>query len=82
MCGALQRTNGIGLPPREKTIVATVLLPKDLIPHSSYEPSALATLKSWAIVLGGISIPLLGLAAGATLAWEYGLFGWADVGLP
>jgi stearoyl-CoA desaturase (delta-9 desaturase) len=36
---------------------------------------------SWATVLTGILVPLAGLGAGVALAWRYGLFGWADLGL-
>jgi stearoyl-CoA desaturase (Delta-9 desaturase) len=44
-------------------------------------PSAWATATSWATVLIGVTVPLAGLIVAAVLAWEYGRFGWVDLGL-
>lgn len=59
--------------------IATVTEP---LPHSTEDrTSALATVKSWAIVIGGVLIPLLRLGAGIALACAYEWFSWSDLGL-
>jgi stearoyl-CoA desaturase (delta-9 desaturase) len=56
---------------------ATTARPTELpAPASAWE-----TTVSWATVLTGVLVPLLGLVAAAALAWGYGLFGWADLAL-
>lgn len=42
-------------------------------------PSVHKTVISWAIVLAGVTIPLVGFAAGVVLGWRYGWFGRADL---
>ena len=44
-------------------------------------PTAWETAVSWMTVGVGVVVPLVGLVAAAVLAWGYGLFGWADLGL-
>lgn len=44
-------------------------------------PSVRETVTSWVIVISGVTIPILGLAAGVALAWWYGWFGAVDLAL-
>jgi len=63
---------------------ATVLLAPPLAKHLPAlrpVPSTWATVVSWVTVLIGVLVPLCGLGTAAALAWTYGLFGWADLGL-
>jgi stearoyl-CoA desaturase (Delta-9 desaturase) len=65
-----------------RTTITTPSHPME--PHSPPEiasPSARAIAISWATVLIGVTVPVVGLIAGAGLAWGYGLFGWVDLGL-
>ncbi len=55
--------------------------PAEPPPDSGPPPAAWAVVASWATVLVGVLVPLLGAAAAAALAWGYGLFGRADLGL-
>ncbi len=61
--------------------VPPLLTPAASPPVGAAAPTRWETVVSWATVLTGVLVPLAGVCAAGVLAWEYGLFGWTDVGL-
>jgi stearoyl-CoA desaturase (Delta-9 desaturase) len=53
----------------------------NLLLESERQPSIWQIFISWGTVIIGITLPIAGLIAAATLAWRYGWLGWIDLGL-
>jgi stearoyl-CoA desaturase (Delta-9 desaturase) len=62
-------------------VIGPATLPAESRSEPAVPPTRRATLVSWVTVLIGVLVPLCGVGAAGALAWRYGLFGWADVGL-